>query len=98
MVEFFNIHYMIASNVAALVAYIYNYYLNKHFVFSNHTKTNVKHGTKFIILHIFLWLLSNAILFYTVELLKLHYFTVIIARATFLAILKYILMKLVFQP
>ena len=95
MVERLHLHYLISFNVATFWAMLLSYILNKYYVFENYQKKHFYQGTKFIALQVFLWVLSNIILFLAVNLLGIHYFVVILFHAFFLFVLKYLLMKTV---
>jgi len=94
-VEILKINYLISANMSGGLTYFYSYIINKYMVFKKTENTHFKHGTKFILLQIFLWIASNALLYWGVDILKMYYLLMVILIAAFNALLNFILMKLV---
>ncbi len=95
LIEVFNIHYLIANNIATLTAWGYAYFINKHLVFKNREKKHVEHGSKFIALQASLLALTNLNLFILVEVMGLHYLLSLIANAIAMTLLNFALLKLI---
>jgi putative flippase GtrA len=93
LVELFKVNYLIASNIAGGVAYVYSYAINKYLVFKNYTTAHVKQGIRYIILQVAIWAIANALLLTGVRKLHVHYFVMNIIVAAVAAVINYAAMK-----
>jgi putative flippase GtrA len=93
LVELLKINYMLSANISAGLTYLYSYLVNKYLVFKKAENSHVKHGSKFVLLQLFIWIVSNAVLFAGVEFLKIHYFVVVVFLAVMNAIISFVFMK-----
>jgi len=99
LIELVDTHYLIANNIATIIAWIYSYFLNKHFVFKNKEKKHIENGSKFIALQASLLALTNLNLFILVDLIHLHYLPSIIGNAVLITLLNFFFLKrIVFKP
>jgi putative flippase GtrA len=95
LVELFKVNYLIASNIAAGVAYVYSYAINKYLVFKNYTTAHVKQGIRYSVLQAIIWVFANALLFAGVQMLHVHYFVMNVFVAAVAAVINYTAMKTV---
>lgn len=93
LVEVLKINYIISANISGGLIYFYSYLINKYLVFRKPEDSHIKHGLKFILLQAVLWVVSNAILFMGVELLKIHYFVMVLLLSAINAIFNFVFMK-----
>jgi putative flippase GtrA len=93
LVEVLKVNYMISANVSGGLTYFYSYIINKYLVFKKPADSHVKQGSKFILLQIGLWVVSNAILFTGVEFLKIHYLIITLLLAPMNMIINFVFMK-----
>jgi glycosyltransferase involved in cell wall biosynthesis len=92
-VEIFRINYMVAANISGGLIYLYSYVINKYLVFKKTEKKQLKHASRFILVQVFLWVVSNAVLFCGVDRLKIHYLLMIFFIAAMNAVLNFLIMK-----
>lgn len=95
LIEILNINYLISSNAATFITILCTYFLNKIFVFQKYDKSHIKYGTKYVVMHLLLWIFGNVFLYSGVDILGLHYFPVYVTLVIILVALKYILMKFI---
>lgn len=92
-VEYFSIHYMVAINLGAGVAYSYSYFINKTFVFSDSNGGHLIKGSKFLLLQFFLVLTTNIIVYIFVSRLNAHYMIVMVSLSVVNAAFSFFIMR-----
>ncbi|MFC1622522.1 GtrA family protein [Patescibacteria group bacterium] len=73
LVEFLNIHYLLAATVSFILAVINNYFLNKYWTFKNSEKKHAKQFTSFVLVSIAGLLINLSIMYIMVDILSSWY-------------------------
>ena len=94
LIKKFEVNYLIANNVATLLAWSYSYIINKYFVFKNTEQKHVIQGSSFIITQIIFLIMANIIIFILIDLLKIPFPVAFIILAAIMAAINFTTMKL----
>lgn len=93
LVEWFDLHYLIATNAATVIAYLYSYFVNKVFVFQNKDRDHVFKGTQFLILQLSLVAFTNVFMYVAVSMLDANYMFAVIVVSIINAFTSFTLMQ-----
>jgi putative flippase GtrA len=95
MVEWCGVNYLISANIAGFVAYLSSYIVNKYFVFKNFEKSHFKYGSRFVILQVCLWVVSNGLLFTGVDIAHIHYLIAAVAVGAISAGINFVFLRII---
>lgn len=95
--ELFSIHYLISCGVAFSVSVIVNYLLSMKFVFESKNSSKIKEVIFFIILSVVGLILNQIVMWFTVDIINIHYMISKIGATVIVMIYNFVTRRLLLE-